>query len=371
MGIYIITLLFIFILGLADLRLKLGIVEKNILIIALYVIIVIQIGLRWETGTDWKPYLDNYESTDDYSVVLLNSLTGFEIGYGTSVFLIKKIFNNYSFFLVVHAIIFYWGVFRALKKYSPYFFISIMYFYATNLGVVGSNRQALAIVICLWSLDFVFDKKPIKFLISIGVASLFHTTAFLFAIYYFLNRNFKTITIVSVLVVSFVIGKTSLPFFFFSKFGGLFGELAASKTVAYTEGAEDSLSEAGFTFFGLIKRLLFVVLFTYNYSYLSNKLTYYKLLYNGYVFGLVIYFLFASSLLILISRGALYFNIMEAFLISSQFLLFYKRLDRAYVYFILFLISIVFLFQSIAAYPDLFNPYKSVFYNRDFVRDLH
>ena len=90
MEVYIITLLLIFVLGVLDLRLKLTDFQRNFCIGILYIIIVIQIGLRWETGTDWKPYLENFETTDDYSIVLINSLTGFEIGYGTFVFFIKK-----------------------------------------------------------------------------------------------------------------------------------------------------------------------------------------------------------------------------------------------------------------------------------------
>lgn len=371
MEVYLFTLVLIFILGFLEIRLKLDETQRYWLAFILYVILVFQIGLRWETGSDWVPYLENFQNTDDYSIVLINTLFGYEIGYGTFAFLIKKLFNNYSVFLVLHALFFYWGIFRMAKKYSPYFFISLLFFYATNLGMVGSNRQLLAIIICLWSLDFIFEKKPFKFFATIIFACLFHTTAFLFAIYYFLNRNYKTVTVVSVLIISFIIGKTGLPFLVFSKFGGLFGELAASKTTAYSEGAKDVLAEASLSVFGLLKRLLFIAVFTYNYSFLTKKLYYYKILYNGYIVGMVVYFLFASSLLILVNRGSLYFNITESFLISCQFMILFKRLDRAYFFFILLLLSMVFLFQSIAAYPELFDPYKGLFYNTDFERNMH
>lgn len=371
MEVYIITLLLIFVFGFIDLRMKLDDSQRNWMSFILYAIIVVQIGLRWETGSDWKPYLENFQKTEDYSIVLLNVLVGFEIGYGTFVFIIKKLFDSYNVFLLIHALIFYLGIFRTANKYSPYIFISLMFFYATNLGMVGSNRQLLAIVICLWSLKFVFERKILRFFVTVGVASLFHTTAFFFGVYYFLNRNFKTITVISVLFMSFVIGKTALPFIVFSKFGGLFGGAVASKTISYSEGAKDVLTETSLSVFGLIKRLFFVAIFTYNYSFLSKRLSYYKVLYNGYVFGMVIYFLFASSLLILVNRGSLYFTIMESFLISCQFLIFYKRSDKGYVYFLLFLISIMFLFQSISAYSDLFHPYKSLFYNTDLTREMY
>lgn len=371
MEVYIITILFVFLFGFLDLRIKLANHHRNIFVFFLYTIIVLQIGLRWETGTDWKPYLENFETTDDYNKVLINALIGFEIGYGTFVFFLKKIFDNYSFFLIIHAIIFYWGIFSMSKKYSPYFFVSLMFFYATNLGMVGSNRQLLAIIICMWGLKFVLERKLIKFSATIIFASLFHTTAFLFGIYYFLNRNLNRIAVVVVLIVSFIIGKTGLPIFVFSSFGAVFGDLAASKTVAYSEGAKDALSEGGLGVIGLVKRLLLLVVFTYSYSFLTKRLVYYKVLYNGYLLGIVIYFLFSSSLLILVNRGSLYFNIMESLLISCQFLIFKKSIDKVYLYFILFVISIVFLFQSISGYYDLFAPYKGLFYNSGFSRDLY
>lgn len=371
MEVYILTLVLIFVLGFLDLRLELQNAQRNWMIFFLYVVIVIQIGLRWETGTDWILYLTNFYETDDYTIVLFNSLRGFEIGYGTFAYFINKLCNSYSVFLFIHALFFYWGVFRTANKYSPYFFITLMFFYATYLGMVGSNRQLLAIVICFWSFDYVFERKPLKFFATVGFATLFHTSAFLFVVYYFLNRNFKTTLVIAILIISFIIGKTSLPFLVFSKFGGVFGEMSAAKATIYTEIAKDDLQEAGLGIIGLIKRLLFIAVFTYNYTFLTDKLKYYKLLYNGYVFGTVMYFLFSGSLLILISRGSLYFNIMESLLISCQFLVLYKRLDREYVFFILLFISIVFLFQSIAVYPDLFNPYKGLFYNVDFSREMH
>lgn len=370
MEVYFITLLLIFILGVLDLRLKFSNFQRNIIISILYVIIVAQIGLRWETGTDWIPYLENFESSDDYSLVLINSLTGIEIGYGTFVFILKKLIDSYSFFLVLHAAIFYAIIFRTFKKYSPYFFISLLFFYATNLGLLGSNRQLLAVSICLLAIPYIIDSKPIKFFAIIIFASLFHTTALLFGFYYFFNKNFKWYFVLSSLLAAFIIGKTALPIKLFSLTGGI-GELASSKVEAYGSGAKEAMQEANLGFFGLIKRILFLTLFTYNMKYLSYKLTYYKILYNGYAFGLIIYFLFSSTLIIIVNRGSLYFNIMESFLISSQFLIISSRTEKTYLLFILLLISILFLIQSISPYPDLFDPYKSLFYNQDFSREMY
>ena len=370
MEVYIITLFILFSCGLIDLFVKLSNLQKNCLIFICYAIIVFQIGLRWETGSDWTSYLDNYENLSDYSTVLFNALIGYELGYGTFTFLIKKLVNNYSFFLFLHALIFYWVIFRTSKKYSPYFFISILWIYASNLGLVGSNRQLLAIVICLMGLGFVVDRRFYKFTLIIGLAMLFHTSSFLFGIYYFLNRNIRLSIITAILVLSVIIGNTGIPFFIFSKLGGVFGELSISKTIAYTEGAKDVLAVNSLSIFGLLKRLIFFGIFTLNYSVLSERLSYYRLIYNGYVFGMVIYFLYANSLLVLVSRGSLYFSIMECFLISCQFLVLSKLTDKVFLLLLVFFLAVVVMSQSIAAYPELFIPYKGLFYNLDYNREM-
>lgn len=370
MEIYIATALLILFFAFFELRCKLTEMQNKVLVFVLYMLIVIEIGLRWETGTDWNPYLNNFNEVDNIALIFLNSLGGFELGYGFLSFSIRKLFSNYSVFLVLHALFFYAAIFRTAKLFSPYIFVSVLFFYASNLGIVGSNRQLLALAICLLALPFVEKRKPIPFFICVFLASFFHTTAILFGIYYYFNRNFKWQTVFLTLAIAFIIGKTSLPLKLFS-FGGIVSEAASSKVDFYSEGAKQAMQDGSLSIFGLFKRILFLVLFTYNFKYLTSKLSYYKILYNGYVFGLLLYFLFSSTLLILVNRGSLYFNVMESFLISSQLLILRYRVEKGYVLVIIFIIAILLLFQSISAYPDLFLPYKGLFYNVDFKREMY
>jgi hypothetical protein len=74
--------------------------------------------------------------------------------------------------------------------------------------------------------------------------------------------------------------------------------------------------------------------------------------------------------LILVNRGSLYFNVMECFLLASQFLIIKSRLERSYLLFLLLVISFFLLYQSISVYSDLFVPYKGVFINTSFDREM-
>jgi hypothetical protein len=266
----------------------------------------------------------------------------------------------------VHAIIYYLLIFSAFKKLTPYLFVSLLVFYATTLGVMGSNRQLIALAICLFSLRYVLNKNALKFFLLVGFAFLFHRSAILFVVYYFLNRNIKQSTIFIILIASFIIGKTSLPILAFSLVGGLIGEIGTYKAMFYSGSYQDD--SVSLTLLGLIKRLLFIVLFIYNYQYLTEKLSYYKLLFNGYFVGLIIYCLFSSSILILVNRGSLYFTVMEGLLLASQFIFIRDKHYTVNFLILLFIVSILLLFQSIAGYTDLFIPYKGIFINSDIYR---
>jgi hypothetical protein len=328
-----------------------------------------QVGLRWETGTDWMPYLENFLISDNIDAVLVNSVLGFEIGYGFFVFFVRLFTSDYTVFLLAHALVYYFLVFKSNKFISPYPYVSLLLFYASTAGMLGSNRQLIALAICLYSIQYVITKKPIKFAALIFIAFLFHTTAIIFSVYYFLNRDFKKHHVYIVLILAFIIGNTNIPNLLFSGLGNLLGGASESKAQFYTE--KDVLGDSSLSFVGLIRRLLYFVIFYLSYDKLIDKLKIYKLIFNGFLFGLVFYFLFANSLLILVNRGSIYFNVMEAFLIASLLYLFKTNKDRMIVVFIIFLYSFYIFFQSISVYSDLFLPYKGLFINEEYKRNLY
>ncbi|TDP00904.1 EpsG family protein [Flavobacterium sp. 245] len=369
MTVYIITFFLFLIFGYLDFCIDLDVKKKNTLYRILFLILVFQVGLRWETGTDWIVYRDNFENTTSIQMVLLGVLDGFEIGYGLFVYFIRNLTDNYVIFLFVHALIYYLLILKSNKQLSPYPIVSLLLLYVTNMGVLGSNRQLLALAICLFSLQYVFiNKKALYFFPLVAFASLFHTTAIIFAVYYFLDRDFKKYQIILVLGLSFIIGKTSLPSLLFSGFGSMLGGTAAMKAEIYSN--TDKIQDASLSLIGLIRRIMYFVLFLYNYDKLAQKIKSYRLLFNGFAFGLAFYFLFADTLIILVNRGSLYFNIMETFLLTSQLLLFVAK-DRGYVLFFISLYSILLFFQSISAYDDLFIPYEGIFINTDLHREMH
>lgn len=367
MEIYIITLFVLLFFSFLELRVELSETQQKSMAVFVYCLFVFQVGLRWQTGTDWDSYYYHFLEVNTVADVY-TTITGFEKGFSFLVLFIKFLFNDYTFFLVIHALLFYYFIFSAFKKFSPFLFISLLVFYATSIGVWGANRQLLALGICFYSLRYVLDKNAFKFFLLIGIAFLFHTTAILFCVFYFLNRDIKQSVLIAVLFLSFVIGKTNFPFVIFSFVGERIGGMGEAKTLAYVDEAKDEALKSQLGIIGLLKRLVFMSFFLINYKFLSSKLPYYKLIFNGFIFGLIIYFLFSSTLPIMVNRGSLYFNFLEGLLLSCQFLIFKKKSESVYLLVLLFVLSIFLLFQSISGYMDLYVPYKGIFINTEFHR---
>ena len=366
MEIYFLFIAFLFVLSLVEVFEYQPKNKNNAnLLFGVYIVSVVIIGLRWETGTDWIPYVDMFrqsyslQNSFEYSIIV-------EKGYLIMNWISYKIANSYSVFLFFHASIFYFLILLGLRKITLYPITSYLYFFCSTVGVIGSNRQLLAAGIVFFFLTTAFDRKK-SFFIAVFAAIQFHTTALLSASFFFHNRRFKTIHLLAILFVAGAIGLTGLPGKVFSFAGGL-SEGAAHRTEVYAAGGSEN---AGLSVFGVIRRVAYFGLFLIIRDKVEKKYKPYNFLLNGYSVSIIIYLMFASSLVILVNRGSLYFNMLEGVLLSSVLLLLDKS-DSKFLFLLAFAaLSILSMYQSMSAYPDLFDPYKAIWYNVDYFRRMH
>lgn len=371
MTFYIITILILFTFAFVELNFTTSKRIKKWMIYIVLFLFVVQVGLRWETGTDWDYYLAHFEAIDNFLSVLFYMPQGYEIGYSISVLLFKKISQNYSFYLIIHALVYYYLIIKSFHRYTPYLFLSLLMFYSLTMGIMGSNRQLIALAICVYSIKFILERKPFLFFLFIIIAISFHNTAAIFIIYYFLNREIKLKSLILLIGGSFIIGNTLLGINLFNYLGEKIGGVIYYKALFYTQEGLASDSELKLTLIGLFKRIVFLSVFYYNRKKISELLPFYNIMLNGYIVGIAIYFLFKDILIVMVSRGSIYFTVMESLLITSQLLLYKSKKNKTVFLLMLLVFSILFFYQSIAAYPDLFLPYKGVFINTDYSRFMY
>jgi hypothetical protein len=90
MGIYIFTFVVLLIFSFLELRTNLTKVQHKSMLIFVYALFVFQVGLRWQTGSDWDVYLLHFEEINSLSDIYY-SITGFEQGYSFFVLTVKQI----------------------------------------------------------------------------------------------------------------------------------------------------------------------------------------------------------------------------------------------------------------------------------------
>lgn len=368
MSIYNITMAILLMFSYVEIS-GIGSKAKRAMLFIAFFIFVTQVGLRWETATDWNSYRNHFEQEHTWESLLLNAAIGFEIGYGIFVWFVHAISENYTVFLFIHALVFYLLIFKAVNRLSHYKIITLMLFYAIMIGFTGSNRQLLAIAICLSSLTYAIDKQLKRFLLCIFIAALFHTSALLFSIYYLLNRDLKRYTILILITFSIFIGFSSVPSSVFGGIAGIFGETFRFKAEFYLDDSNHGPDDL--SVFGLIRRILVLFIGLCLYRPIIRRAPIFRVFFNGYLMGLIFYFMFANSLLVLVSRGSLYFSVMEAFILASVPVALKDDLSKKIALGALFLYSIIAFYQSINTYPDLFIPYKGIFINSGYERNLY
>lgn len=337
---------------------------KNFFLGMIVSVLIIQMGLRWETATDWKPYIFHFSKKRTDTIFSYIDYD-YEKGYVVLVYLCKKLFNNYSFFLVVHASMFFILLKKSYQFFSPYSIVALLIFYVSFLGVWGSNRQFLAVGIGLLALTFLYEKKWVWFCGLLFLAAQFHMSSLMLIVFVFLRKRINALLIIAIVIACMIIGYTSLPLKLFSLTGN-FSEAAAFKANSYLKEAKNTKAEV--STFGFVKRILFFSIFFIYRNKISEIFPKYNFIFNGYFVGICFYFLFSKSLLVMISRGSFYFNIFEPLLLSCLFLLAKDRRVSFLMAIGLFIYCIIFVNQSISSYPELFDPYKGLFFNSNIIR---
>lgn len=169
--------------------------------------LVFFIGLR-SAGADTAAYIRAYNQLPTGFSNAIKVLFDFEKGetlfeaYGI---VIKTLFgSNYTPYLFGIAAITGFLVVKCLYRYSEAFFTSMVLFilWGTWTWMFNGIRQFLAVAITFWSLAFIDEEEPFKYVIAVLIASRIHTSALMMIPVFFLIRSepWRGRTILTILV---------------------------------------------------------------------------------------------------------------------------------------------------------------------------
>lgn len=167
-------------------------------------VFVAVMGFRNNITADYENYEILYNRIwTDYQLLGLSGMLGIhfagdllEPGYVLLNLLVYWLTaGSYRFFLIVNAIIIVIPLFKFFSKYPKSFFYTVALYLVVGTYFEGFNvmRQMMAASIATLSFQYIKDRRFIKYLGVILVASLFHMTSLLLVPIYFLfvhiNKN--------------------------------------------------------------------------------------------------------------------------------------------------------------------------------------
>ena len=152
-------------------------------------------GLRfpyYAVAKDLQTYVAFYELAGKTPWSVVFTISEFEYGYVALNKLLALVVPWGQFIVIVEAAICVFAVGRYIYLNSEYPFEAMLYY--VTLGTMSFQltgfRQAIAISVCLLSIESAKRRRPLCFALLVGLATLFHRTAIVFAImYFFLNRD--------------------------------------------------------------------------------------------------------------------------------------------------------------------------------------
>lgn len=192
-----------------------------------------------------------YSRLGDYLVS-----TEMESGYLASVWLLSHLIPYPQMLFVFSGLLFTSSVCRFIYKNSDDVCMSFVMFVSLGLYtfMVQGLRQAVAMSICLFAFEFAKKKKLIPFLLLVFFAMLFHKTAIVFLVVYFINilkMNWKSYALVGVGSAIVLAGS---------------GYIVEICKILFNEEAYDTKVESG----GLVATAIYVLILAVGFIF-SNK----------------------------------------------------------------------------------------------------
>lgn len=271
--------------------------KKNYIIIC-GIIMALMIGLRYKgVGSgDTAFYYNNWEmmsrtSWNDLPRVLQN--VDLEYGYQVTVWALSHLFSGGQWLLIFSGAFFSLSVCLFTYRNSKNPVISLMVFNCLGLFnfMVQGLRQAIAMSICLFAYEQCKKKHFFKFALLEAIACLFHASAIVFILVYFLSKfklNFVQMGIFAMLTF---IGVQLLPYAF------------NLLNIAMNENYDlNSASESG----GVIAILIYAVIILFGLLFKDMSDEHYALFVYSVIVAAVA-MLLRNSVNVIVERISLYF----------------------------------------------------------------
>lgn len=311
-------------------------INNNIRLYISFIVLIFISIFRFDVGYDYSAYYSYLWPVYQYKLVeKLEPLSCF-------MFKISYILDTPSVVFVLFGLITYFFIFKAIIDISSDCFVSFfVYIFLFWLFSLGEIRQAAALSITFWGFRYVIDKKIIKYIFVCLFAMLFHASAAIALLIYFIYNYAKWYSIsIAVIVLCFVLNAILKIF---------------AENQLYTTYVLAMMNFSG----GSMIRLFYLALYVFVFVvYICNKRNELKQFLILLLPSVVLPFIFFPVIAL---RVSIYFNVFYMLIIP----LIFKKKEFVYkflVMFVFFLFFIVNIYIGSLNSKSTFTPYKTIFF---------
>ena len=318
-------------------------------------------GIRWMVGTDFEAYLNGYEIA---CVGMIDTIDSWEIGFRYIFIVCSKYNCHYSIPFGIIAFLQVYFLFIGLYKYSNVWISLTLTLMLSCIWLSYSNimRHMLAFSIFVYSIQFLANKQYIKYVASIFMATLCHSTAIILLIFpiiykfreYFFSKVWAQLILLTLSLILMNVNVVQTVFEKISPIVTLMGydHYIESRFAGFDE-------EATFGLARLTILIINIILICY-----SNKTKeFYKskrvaIIYDLYFIGVLVHYAFFR--MFLIQRLDYYFLSFD--FIFGAFTLYSLLEKRKYlIYSALIILYIIIFFVKMRVAEDITAAYSTFF----------
>lgn len=362
---YLICFIILLILAVLNIQLH-DKLSSQLLSIWAAIILVCIAGLRYETGGDWDTYTILFNSFPPLSQLLGHPSDLMDIsveeGFVLLNALIKSLGGNVQHLFFVVTTINILLITCVLPKYTKYPVVALMCYYGIlyfNLEMIYI-RQATAVALCFFAIQFIKSKKIVWYMLIIVLACTFHrVAALMIPLYFVLDRQFSVWLHLAIVGVGAIVMLIGIPWIqsIFVTVAGWLGENYADKAQMYTENALFAVNR-GFSIGFLLNLGIFIIVMFFKQK--IDELPFGTIMLNMFTLSLILYY-YCFELVEVSNRVRLFFLIGIIALLPMVLELWPSFLERLIGLVVITLYCFSFSRGIFLEYPQAmaYNPYQN------------
>lgn len=262
--------------------------SKSKLFYLFSILLLAMLCFRYGQGTDYHEYEVQYSYINISSSYLINTLDHGGLGWYILLVAFKKIGCSFSVFLGIISFAMMSSIIKAINRYSPYKLLSLFILYPTFYLTFfySAIRQGVVFSVFIgYGIQWLTDKKYIKYYIMVVVLFMIHSSALVLAfipLALFIKNKKPTLSIIIALSIAAFCGYSGILYSFASKIGLYLNYLSVSISILAI----------------FLRCILFYIVQTLYRATKEKDDSYTRIedvLYYIYIFGFVLYIMLAFS----------------------------------------------------------------------------